>query len=624
MQYFPLIAASALLALFIITKLFGGRSLNSIRANTVGHGQHGSARWATKREVRRYYTMVPYEPQKWRGNPEQRPNQPGFILGTWQHGWKRVRMAESSSQENNYLQDSASGVAVPADQALPQTRRNRRQPTLRHRNLTAWVDAGDSHAMMIASPGGGKTAYFLYPNIEYAMACGVSFVTLDTKGDLYRNMAVIGEKYYGYRAIVYDFRKPTESDTYNLMSLVNKYMDRFKQTGSVDDKARAEKQARMVAKSIITGGVDMANMGANSFFYEASESLLTSAIMILSEYGEPGTRHISSAHKLIDAVSVKKKGEPNLYAQLLSALPPYHKAAMLAGSAVNSAEQTTASIVSTAHTRLNELIDSELEQMICFDTAFAVEDFIEHPTGVYIVLPEEDTTKYFIVSLVIQQINAELTAMADRLGGTLPKKVLCFYDELGTIPKIEGLDAIFTASRSRNMSIVGILQGTSQLKERYGEETAETIFNSCHDTIAGAFGPLSQDAEFLSKQLGSRTARTGSVTTDGKTGEQSSTQQMMEVPLMAPNELREMPKGDFVLLKTFCRSVRTHMPLFTEWGITTEEKYHVQKRPIREIRYMDVAELMRKVKGKTGGTSGTATAKSAENEERKVRLKGTL
>jgi len=41
--------------------------------------------------------------------------------------------------------------------------------------------------MMIASPGRGKTAYFLYPNIEYAMACGVSFVTLDTKGDLYRN-----------------------------------------------------------------------------------------------------------------------------------------------------------------------------------------------------------------------------------------------------------------------------------------------------------------------------------------------------------------------------------------------------------------------------------------------------
>ena len=165
--------------------------------------------------------MVPYEPQKWRTQPELRPTKPGFVLGSFQQG--------------------------------------------RHgKKITAWVDAGDSHAMMIASPGGGKTAYFLYPNIEYAMACGISFVTLDTKGDLYRNMATIGEKYYGYHTVVYDFRKPMESDTYNLMSLVNKYMYRYRSTGSVDDKARAEKQARMVAKSIITGGVDMANMGANS------------------------------------------------------------------------------------------------------------------------------------------------------------------------------------------------------------------------------------------------------------------------------------------------------------------------------------------------------------------------
>ena len=554
MKSIPILVTSLLLALFFATKLLGGRSLDRIKARTVGHGQHGSARWATRREIRSYYTMVPYEPQKWRSVPELRPSNPGFVLGTFRHG-------------------------------------------LHGKHITAWVDAGDSHAMMIASPGGGKTAYFLYPNIEYAMACGVSFVTLDTKGDLYRNMATIGEKYYGYKTVVYDFRKPMQSDSYNLISLVNKYMDSYKRTGSVDDKARAEKQARMVAKSIITGGVDMANMGANSFFYEASESLLTSAIMILSEYGDEGTRHISSAHKMIDAVTVKEeKGKPNLYSKMLSALPPYHKAAMLAGSAVNSAEQTTASVVSTAHSRLNELIDSELEQMICFDTKFQVEDFIERPTGVYIVLPEEDTTKYFIVSLVIQQINAELTAMADRLGGSLSKKVLCFYDELGTIPKIEGLDAIFTASRSRNMSIVGILQGTSQLKERYGEETAETMFNSCHDTIAGAFGPLSQDAEFISKQLGSRTAQTGSVTTDGKTGEQSSTQQMMEVPLMAPNELREMPKGEFVLLKTFCRSTKTRMPLFTEWGITLEEKYSMPERAIREIKYMDVPALMEKLK----------------------------
>lgn len=68
------ICASLLLALFIVTILLGGKSLDRIKARTVGHGQHGSVRWATRREIRSYYTMVPYEPQKWRTEPEYRPS----------------------------------------------------------------------------------------------------------------------------------------------------------------------------------------------------------------------------------------------------------------------------------------------------------------------------------------------------------------------------------------------------------------------------------------------------------------------------------------------------------------------------------------------------------------------
>ena len=53
------------------------------------------------------------------------------------------------------------------------------------------VYTGDVHCLMIGAAGVGKTAHFLYPNIEYACACGMSFLTTDTKGDLYRNYAGI-------------------------------------------------------------------------------------------------------------------------------------------------------------------------------------------------------------------------------------------------------------------------------------------------------------------------------------------------------------------------------------------------------------------------------------------------
>jgi type IV secretion system protein VirD4 len=63
---------------------------------------------------------------------------------------------------------------------------------------TAMVDTGDVHALMIGAAGVGKTAYFLYPNLEYACASGMSFITSDTKGDLFRHYGKIAKEYYGY------------------------------------------------------------------------------------------------------------------------------------------------------------------------------------------------------------------------------------------------------------------------------------------------------------------------------------------------------------------------------------------------------------------------------------------
>ena len=85
---------------------------------------------------------------------------------------------------------------------------------------------------MIAASGAGKTAFFLYPNLEYACASGMSFLALDTKGDLARNYGSIAKKYYGYKHIsVIDLRNPTRSDGNNLLTLINRYMDIARTTG---------------------------------------------------------------------------------------------------------------------------------------------------------------------------------------------------------------------------------------------------------------------------------------------------------------------------------------------------------------------------------------------------------
>ncbi len=549
--YIVLFCGGLLLALYLITQ--HSRGLN-IKAKTVGDGQHGSARWATPGEISAAYKKVRYQPELWRAG-EERPEAAGIIVGSSKNLGK----------------------------------------------MTAWVDTGMVHALMIASPNAGKTAHFLYPNIEYAMACGASFITLDTKGDLYRNMAYVGEKYYGYQTVVYDLRNPLQSDHYNLMQLVNRYMDHYKLTKDARSKARAEKYAKIVGKSIVLADADAGVYGQNSYFYEAAADLVAAAILELAEYGEPEGRHIVSVIKLLMEASVAKQGQKSAFARLIDQLPEENKAKWFAGPAIKGAGVSAASVLATALSRLNAFLDTEMEQMLCFDSKLTMEEFVEHPTAVYIVLPEEDATKYFAVSLMIQQINRELIAIADERGGCLPKKVLCFYDELGTVPKIQGLVQQFTAIRSRNVSLVGILQGTSQLEETYNKNGAATILDCCQVVLAGGFGPLSEDAERISGRLGNRTVASGSVSSGGGSERDSRTLSMMERPLMTPDELRRLPKGSFIAMKTGVRPCVVKLPLFLDWGITFDGKYEIQRNEMKKVTYVNLRELEKNILWEGGG-----------------------
>ena len=83
--------------------------------------------------------------------------------------------------------------------------------------------------------------------------------------------------------------------------------------------------------------------------------------------------------------------------------------------------------------------------------------------------------------------------------------------EFGSFPKIEGAEAMFSASRSRRISIVAIIQSFAQLDKNYGREGQEIITDNTQLTIFGGFAPNSQSAEVLSKALGEQTVLSGTV-----------------------------------------------------------------------------------------------------------------
>lgn len=544
------------IAFIVIVNLLDNRNINGIKAKTVGDGQHGTARWATKPEIRRTFSFLPFEPEKWRKGVNL-PTVQGTIIGC--RGGK---------------------------------------------NTTAIVDTGDVHTLMIGAAGVGKTAYFLYPNIEFACASEMSFLSTDTKGDVARNYGNIAKNCYGYNVSVLDLRNPTRSDENNILHLVNKYMDLYlSDKTNLSAKAKAEKYAKITAKTIINiGGGDSSNYGQNSFFYDAAEGLLASVILLLAEFGDKNERHIVSVFKLIQDLISKPEGKKMYFTKLMENLPSDHKAKWLAGAALNSADQAMMSVMSTALSRLNSFLDSELEQMLCFGTAIDAERFCSEKSAIFIILPEEDTSKYFMVSLLIQQLYREILVIADENGGALPNRVMFYMDEFGTFPKIDGVEAMFSAGRSRKISIVAIIQSFAQLEQNYGKQGMEIITDNTQLTIFGGFAPNSQSAEVLSKALGEQTVQSGSVSC-GK--EKSQSLQMIGRPLLTVDELKSMPKGQFIVMKTGTHPMISPLKLYFKWGIKFEEEYRLPDKTARAVSYKERDELIRDVELKYPQKAGS-------------------
>lgn len=544
------VAAGILLVVLAVSHT-GGGSLNGFKSKPVGDGQHGTARWATNAEIQNTFQHIPFQPQKWREG-QALPTVQGHVLG--------------SAKVNG--------------------------------NLCALVDSDDIHCLMIGASGVGKTAFFLYPNLEYACASGISWLALDSKGDLARNYGTIARDCYSYQVVVIDLRNPARSDGFNFLTLVNHYMDVAAKDEDVSlaARAKAEKYAKILAKTIINPDGSNTDRGQNAFFYESAEGLLAAVILLLAEFLPPKEidsamrerRHISSVFKLAQELLAPAPNGSNQLQYLMKLLPEEHKAKWMADSALAAANQALSSVVSTLLSRLNAFLDSEVEQLLCFDSPISAENFATKKSAIFLILPEEDPVKNFIAALMIQTLSRELFSIADEHDGKLPNRVVMFCDEFGTMPPFDVLP-LFSAGRSRKLTLVPIIQSLAQLEKNYGKEGAEILTDNCQDTIFGGFAPQSQTAEKLSKALGSQTVLSGYIS-KSKDGA-STTSQMVERPLMTPDELKSMPKGHFIVMKTGTHPMQTRLRLFLDWGITFDKPYTMPEQSKRKIYYANRREL---------------------------------
>ena len=310
-----LLGGGLLAFLLVVPFLSKNYSLNNFKSKTVGDGQHGTARWATPREIHTTYHVVPFRPRRWRKG-EDLPTVQGIILGSMGGRKRRAKKGAISQATHKLLERLRRPTAGKKEKRKPKKKKTAiskiKNVVEDQQDVRALVDSDDIHCLMIGASGVGKTAYFLYANLEYASASGMSYLALDTKGDLARNYGAIASRYYGYKVSVIDLRNPTRSDGFNFLTLMNHYMDIARMhPENLAARARAEKYAKILAKTIINPDGDATQYGENAFFYDSAEGLLTAIVLLLAEFappkdGEPEKRHIVSREK-------KAKRSPSSY-----------------------------------------------------------------------------------------------------------------------------------------------------------------------------------------------------------------------------------------------------------------------------------------------------------------------
>ena len=287
---FLALCGALLVFLLMASFLSKSYSLDRIKSKTVGDGQHGTARWATPKEISKTYHTVPFRPRRWRKGKEL-PTEQGLILGSVGGGKRKSKagiLLKTSRKLLEKLRRPVAGKQKRKPKKKSKVISKIKKMIEEQGDIRALVDSDDIHCLMIGASGVGKTAFFLYPNLEYACACGMSFLALDTKGDLARNYGAIASRYYGYRVSVIDLRNPTRSDGFNFLTLMNHYMDLARADPSnLAARAKAEKYAKILAKTIISPDGDASQYGDNAYFYDSAEGLLTAVVLLLAEFVPP-------------------------------------------------------------------------------------------------------------------------------------------------------------------------------------------------------------------------------------------------------------------------------------------------------------------------------------------------
>ena len=376
--------------------------------------------------------------------------------------------------------------------------------------------------IIVGGSGSGKTLFLAKPNLMLANA---SFIVTDPKGEMLR---AVGNLFLeeGYVLRVFDLIDPSKSDCYNPFCYIRKDADVFK---LIDNfiKNTTPKGAK-----------------ANDPFWEKSETALDAALMLYLLHEAPvEDQNMETILYMIENGGAKEEDDDyqsplDLLFEALEEEQPDHIAVRQYHIFKQAAGKTAKSILVSTAVRLAPFNLPQIQALTDHDD-MDLYTLGEKKVALYAVIPDNDNTFNFLVSLLYAQAFQALYYSADQIHhGPLPRHVRFVLDEFAAMP-LPGFTRELATMRSRSISASVIIQNMAQIKELY-KDSWETIPGNC-DTILYLGGNESSTHKYVSEMLGKATIDTKTHgQTKGKSGSYSTNFQMSGRELLTPDEVRKL------------------------------------------------------------------------------------
>lgn len=406
------------------------------------------------------------------------------------------------------------------------------------------------NTVVVGGSGAGKTRFYAKVNLCQA---NTSFVVLDPKGELLRDTGyLLNQK--GYEVRVLDLLNMEKSHCYNPFVYL-----------------RDDNDVQRLVTNLFKSTTPKGSQSNDPFWDTAASMLLLALVFYLKYEAPPDEQNFPMVMEMLRAADVREECEE--YASPLDELferlemrNPDHIAVKYYKDYHSGSAKTLKSIQITLAARLEKFNLSSLAALTATDE-LDLPSLGEKKVALFALIPDNDTSFNFLVSILYTQIFQQLFYLADhKYGGSLPVPVHFLMDEFSNVSLPDDFSKILAVMRSRSVFVSIILQNIAALKALFEKEW-ESILGNCDEFLYLGGNETSTHKLISESYLGKATIDTNTYgKSSGRNGNYSTNYQISGRELLTPDEVRMLDNRYALLF------IRGELPIM-------DEKHDILKHP---------------------------------------------